>query len=105
MLRYRSSGGRFKQASDIQKIYGMTTDMYNRLLPWIRIPDFTTKSRVTSTHLNDHRSCQLDANLRLDINLATIDSLKQLCLSQSLIHQWVQYRSKVGPFKKKIRLA
>lgn len=37
ILRYRDKGGRFRQAADFQKIYGLTEEAYRQLAPYIRI--------------------------------------------------------------------
>ena len=37
ILKYRSKGGVFRKESDFRKIYGMTDERFNTLLPYIRI--------------------------------------------------------------------
>ncbi|MDE6347581.1 MAG: helix-hairpin-helix domain-containing protein [Bacteroides sp.] len=37
ILRYRDKGGKFRQAEDFKKIYGMTKEQFQILLPYIRI--------------------------------------------------------------------
>ncbi len=36
--RYRARGGRFRQAADIRKIYGLPETMADRLVPYVRLP-------------------------------------------------------------------
>ncbi|MDE5711675.1 MAG: helix-hairpin-helix domain-containing protein, partial [Bacteroides sp.] len=36
VLRYRSKGGKFRKAEDFKKIYGMTEERFQTLLPYIR---------------------------------------------------------------------
>lgn len=38
VVRYRQRGGRFRQASDFKKIYGLSEGDYNALLPYIDLP-------------------------------------------------------------------
>lgn len=37
MLKYRAKGGRYRQAEDLKRLYGMTDSMYLALLPYITI--------------------------------------------------------------------
>lgn len=37
ILNYRAKGGRFRQAADLEKIYGLFPDEKDRLKPWVRI--------------------------------------------------------------------
>ena len=37
MLKYRAKNGRYRQAEDLKKLYGMTDSMYQALLPYIQI--------------------------------------------------------------------
>lgn len=42
MTLYREKGGRFRKPEDISKIYGMTPELTNRLLPHVRIANETS---------------------------------------------------------------
>ena len=37
MLKYRAKNGRYRQAEDLKKLYGMTDSLYQMLLPYIQI--------------------------------------------------------------------
>ena len=37
MLKYRAKGGKYRQAEDLKRLYGMTDSMYQALLPYICI--------------------------------------------------------------------
>lgn len=37
MLKYRAKNGRYRQAEDLKKLYGMTDSLYQTLLPYIQI--------------------------------------------------------------------
>jgi competence ComEA-like helix-hairpin-helix protein len=39
IIKYRSKGGQFRKKEDLQKIYGLQAALYERLEPYINIPD------------------------------------------------------------------
>lgn len=39
IVKYRSKGGQFRQKEDLQKIYGLAPELYERLEPYISIPE------------------------------------------------------------------
>ena len=39
IINYRDAGGQFHQKSDLKAIYGMTDSTYQRLKPYVRLPD------------------------------------------------------------------
>ena len=45
ILRYRAKGGTFRIAEDLGKIYGMTTEKMQELLPYIILPQDTIKQQ------------------------------------------------------------
>lgn len=75
VLRYRRAGGRFRQVSDVARIYGMDTATYARLRPFINIG--TIEKQVPGTVQRDAgRPVKLSAGEQVALNAA--DSA-QLC--------------------------
>jgi competence protein ComEA len=48
LARYVARGGRFRDKSDLKKIYGMQPSDYAALAPWVRIPPAATGHRATA---------------------------------------------------------
>ena len=89
ILKYRSRGGQFRIAEDLQKIYALTAKEYERIKPFIRIPVYTQ----TSTFLYNK------SNKMVDINTASADQLKSLKgIGPVLSKRIVKYRKKLGGF-------
>lgn len=40
--KYRSKGGHFRRSEDLQRIYGMTDELYQRLVPYVRLEPHLT---------------------------------------------------------------
>lgn len=39
LVKYRSKGGHFRRAEDLQKLYTLSTEDYERIAPYVRIPE------------------------------------------------------------------
>lgn len=39
LVNYRNKGGRFRQKEDLKKLYGIREELYDKLLPFIQIPE------------------------------------------------------------------
>jgi competence ComEA-like helix-hairpin-helix protein len=97
---YRNKGGQFRQATDIRKIWGLSKEMADRLIPYINInltgKDDYQKRMVDTIHRKHPAET---ANLRLDINAATPDDWKKLRgIGDVLANRIVRFREKTGGF-------
>ncbi len=82
---YRNKGGRFKQAADIFKLYGLTKETADALLPFVKIQ----AGKYKMAH----------AIWKIDINNATIEDWKQLTkLDTLLINRILKYKKHIGSF-------
>lgn len=108
ILRYRDKGGRFRQAADFQKIYGLTEEAYRQLAPYIRIapeePKPTPRLYQPPTDTDS-----LEASLRTDykypegtvveLNEADTTELQKIPGIGSMIARMiVTYRQRLGGF-------
>ena len=57
LINYRNSGGKFRQAADIKKLYGMEEAKAGELIPLIRIEQDTTQKTFRKQKLIDLNSC------------------------------------------------
>jgi competence protein ComEA len=85
---YRSKGGRFRKAEDLQKIYGLTKVDYARLAPFIIIAKENTKANVV-VELNSADSAKL----------TTIDGI-----GGAFAKRIIYYRERLGGFITKEQL-
>lgn len=97
---YRNKGGQFRQATDIRKIWGLSKEMADRLIPYISISlanaDYYQKRPVDTTQRKHPEEM---ANLRLNINQATPDEWKKLRgIGDVLAKRIVRFRDKTGGF-------
>ena len=79
LLAYRRAGGRWKDADDFKRLYGLSEEEYQRLRPYIQIPPpvkdvyFTEKDRVRQDSLRQLRHEKFAELTVLDLN--TVDTL------------------------------
>jgi len=92
LLKYRAKGGRFYVKSDLLKLYGMDSSFYQRLFPFIELPQ--TKPSLTEKSIQHERSV-----LVADINTADTTQLKQVYgIGAKLAQRIINYREKLGGF-------
>ena len=108
MLKYRAKGGRYRQAEDMKKLYGMTDSMYQALLPYIQIDtmavkqyrDSVRKSRIDTTQ-SDSVPRYISPKRDTVLNLRTADTT-ELKLIRGIgsyrAKQIVRYRQQLGGF-------
>ena len=108
MLKYRAKGGRYRQAEDMKKLYGMTDSMYQALLPYIQIDtmavkqyrDSVRKSRIDTTQ-TDSVPRYISPKRDTVLNLRTADTT-ELKLIRGIgsyrAKQIVRYRQQLGGF-------
>ncbi len=120
VLRYRSKGGKFRKAEDFKKIYGMTEERFQTLLPYIRItskekekekekketettpkatPLYTPPASSDSTVLARSRQEKYPAGTIIDLNRADTTELKKIPgIGSEIARMIVGYRQRLGGF-------
>lgn len=92
LLNYRSKGGRFHRQEDLQRIYGLTDELYEQLAPYIRL-----KTDNGSETTGSFRNAEMP--LTLDINQATPEDWRGLPgIGPALSARIVNFRDKLGGF-------
>jgi len=102
IINYRNKGGRFKKATDLQKIYTVTADDYNRLKDYIAIP--ATPQPMAANLAPKTASTTISPSLTpfsFNPNTATEAELSALGLSKRVIRTLLNFRSKGGQFYQK----
>ncbi len=92
ILNYRNKGGRFYQASDLQKIYGLRQAEYERLAPYIRIAKRPPKTKAAPP------SAPVYEAFPFDPNTATAEELQRLGFPGRVAATLVNFRRKGGRF-------
>ncbi len=100
ILKYRSKGGKFYKPEDLQRIYGLHTDEYERLLPYVQIEsptktiaEQTTVSAEIKTERKEYYAVVVDIN---NADTATWKQLKGI--GSTYARRIVNFRTKLGGF-------
>lgn len=98
---YLSKGGHFKKPEDLQKVYGLHTDEYVRIAPYIKIETENTEVRNNN---NDQAEVSSFKNFTsryttIDINIADTTAFISLPgIGNKLAARIVNFREKLGGF-------
>jgi len=99
LLAYRNHGGKFRYREDVEKLYGLTAELYGSIEPYISLP---YKGETTSSNPNRrsyHDSIALLAGLRVELNSADSASLVALKgIGPATAKRILLYRKRLGGF-------
>jgi len=103
---FESKGGHFRKKEDLQKIYSMPTDLYQRLEPYIEIAAADTTTRKMNTdNLFAKAKEEARKNLMVDINIADEIELATLpMIGAGRAKNIISYRNKLHGFSHKEQL-
>lgn len=105
LIKYRDAGGKFRTKFDMQRLYGMTDSIFNRISPYIQIVEkYQTKTDTKKKHHTENKqNNHIDSSLikQFIVELNTADSL-QLVAMQGIgpitAHRILAYRRLLGGF-------
>lgn len=100
ILNYVSKGGKFFKPEDLSRIYGLSNNDYERLLPYVRIVEkekkvYIAQEKSFTTPRNNSNAAQ--------ININTADTLAFIALpgiGSKLANRIINFRQKLGGFYK-----
>ncbi|MCL1943961.1 MAG: helix-hairpin-helix domain-containing protein [Candidatus Azobacteroides sp.] len=110
ILKYRNKGGRFKIPEDFSKIYGLNRESFERLKPYIQIPEDTVstkKPRILPTDFPEYPKNKPDYPKQekyaegtvIDLNTADTTELKKIPgIGSVFSERIVTYRNRLGGF-------
>ena len=100
ILKYRAAGGRYRQAEDLKKLYGMTDSMYQALTPYIYIArEELDSTRVDSLRIDSLPKWQEKKDTVLNLRTADTTELKLIHgIGSYRAKQIVRYRQALGGF-------
>ena len=106
IVNYESKGGRFRRKEDLQKIYSMPPDLYQKLEPYIQIAAADTVSKKVNYYNAIAESKEEEqGNLMVDINLADETELDALPLiGAGRAKKIIEYRNNLHGFSCKEQL-
>ncbi|MFZ2900487.1 MAG: helix-hairpin-helix domain-containing protein [Saprospiraceae bacterium] len=97
IMNYREKGGRFRKKEDLASMYTITDAEYQRLEPYIRLPDHPP-SNYKRTYSTEKAYKQYE-NVVVDINQATEEEWQQLRgIGPGYAGRIVRFRDKLGGF-------
>jgi len=101
---YLAKGGHFYKAEDLEKVYGLYKDQYERLVPFVRIKTNAEKSQNNYGIRDGNQSKYTAAdkfpiNTAIDINIADTNAFISLPgIGSKLASRIVNFRDKLGGF-------
>jgi competence protein ComEA len=103
ILNFRSKGGKFKQPEDLKRIYGLHTNEYERLLPYVRIEGIEKAGSASSFPVYPaggvSEAKKETVSKPVDINLADTTEWKTLKgIGSGYSKRIVNFRTKLGGF-------
>lgn len=100
--RYLDAGARFKTPEDVSKIYGLSSEHYKQLLPYINIAkaDKSNNTEVKTEEYKQKEYVKPQSVISLiDLNVATPDELLPIYgIGPSLSKRIIKFRDKLGGF-------
>jgi competence protein ComEA len=102
---YLSKGGRFKNPEDLQRVYGLHTDEYERLAPFIKIESAKESNAVKIS--NEPQPAKLFTPRYSPIDINTADTTAFIALpgiGSKLAARIVNFRDKLGGFYSIVQL-
>jgi len=105
LLAYRNHGGKFRYREDVEKLYGLTAELYGSIEPYISLPN---KDETTSpnANLSYHDSLARRAGLVVELNSADSASLVALKgIGPVTAKRILLYRKRLGGFYSVSQLA
>lgn len=100
-VKYTQNGGRFREARDIERVYGLSDQAVEQLLPYVQVPEAEEGHDRPGDQEPEGREepKPAAAPLRIDINQAGPEEWQQLRgIGPKLSSRIVRFRDKLGGF-------
>jgi len=106
ILRYREKGGIFRSVESFAKVYGLTTEQYETLKPYIRIgvayqpvKRDTTFQQQCLARIDSLKTLKYPEGTVVDLNKADTTELKKIPgIGSAYARQIIAYRNRLGGF-------
>lgn len=95
--KYEAKGGQFRTLADVKKMYSITDEMYNRLEPYIKIPEKENNYQRFKSNATDERYIRKAVNIEINsADSATLTMVRGI--GPSFASRIIKYRNKLGGF-------
>lgn len=100
LLNYRKKGGRFYKKEQLGKLYGLSSVIVEKLIPYVRITEQASK-QIYSNNYMKYATKNKDPNFwKIDINEASEKEwIQKTNLAQPIVHRILRYKNYVGAFE------
>lgn len=105
IVNYRNKGGKFKTKADFRKMYSVTNTFFERVEPWIDLPDHYTREKEPGEKYRSYSDSSFrrgegaDVFRKVDINTAGIEALMQLRgIGEVYAARIIKYRDLLGGY-------
>lgn len=104
LLKYRSRGGVFRKKSDLLKIYGMQASFFERIKPYILLPDaYEAKQKDSGQQFKhqypDKKNRDVLKVSSINLNQADAPTLRKIWgIGEVLSKRIIKYRDKLGGY-------
>ncbi|MDX2304113.1 MAG: helix-hairpin-helix domain-containing protein [Microscillaceae bacterium] len=103
LINYRNKGGKFRKKSDLQKIYGVSEQLYQSLEPYISLPRNTQETKSISQNRKNFQKKDSNENnsakFQINLNIADTATFKKIPgIGNVLSLRIVGFREKLGGF-------
>ena len=104
ILKYRNKGGKFRRAEDFRKVYGLTQEQYEMLLPYIYIatlakPQDTLRLYTRKIEEDTLNFFKYAAGTVVELNSADTTELKKIPgIGSGIARMITGYRNRLGGF-------
>ena len=108
LMRYRAKGGYFKQKQDFSKLYGLSTELFNCLSPYIKIVprEKPSYARYSTNYPYSNTNKIGKSNWTIDINAAMeLEWERKTNLPMDIIRRVLAYKKYLGAFTKSSQLS
>ena len=102
IMLYRSKGGRFRKPEDFKRVYGLTAQQFQSLLPYITVEERAVNrdsSLYTALKRDSVKPFKYAAGVTIDLNTTDTTELKKIPgVGGSIARMIIGYRQKLGGF-------
>ena len=100
ITRYREKGGKFRTKSDLLKIYGVDSAFYQRIYPFISLPEHVAVNKKGAKKYEPRKILVVEkAAEKFDLNNADTSQLKKIYgIGDKLSMRILKYRDALGGF-------
>lgn len=105
ILRYLERGGRFRKKEDLKKMYTISAEMYNRLIPYIIINENESGNHESQPKVHGSRFTDKKDPVIVEVNAADTAELDKIKgIGMTFANRIVKYRERIGGFHRKEQL-